>query len=97
MTTAVLSVKDLSVALPKGGASSALTPDGASRIILRVAEITPAPAATPEQINRIKAELTRSMQGDVLTEYLGALQKRYGLTVNEAALRQALGRSQEVE
>jgi peptidyl-prolyl cis-trans isomerase D len=80
-------------ALPKGGASSALTADGKSRIILRVAEITPAPAATPEQVARLKAEITRQMQGDVIGEYLDALQKRYGLAINEAALRQALGTS----
>ena len=31
------------------------------------------------------------MQGDIVGEYLDALQKRYGLSVNQAALRQALG------
>jgi peptidyl-prolyl cis-trans isomerase D len=87
-------------ALPKGGVASALTADGKSRIVLRVAEITPAPAATPEQITRLKSELTRQMQADVVGEYLDALQKRYGLAINEAALRQALGTStqqQDVE
>ena len=39
------------------------------------------------------AELTRQMQADVVGEYLDALQKRYGLAINEAALRQALGGS----
>ena len=79
--------------------ASALTSDGKSRIILRVAEIIPAPAATPEQITRLKAELTRQMQADVVGEYLDALQKRYGLAINEAALRQALGTNtqQDVE
>jgi peptidyl-prolyl cis-trans isomerase D len=80
-------------ALPKGGVASALAADGKSRIVLRVAGITPAPAATPEQITRFKAELTRQMQADVVGEYLDALQKRYGLAINEAALRQALGTS----
>ena len=39
------------------------------------------------------------MQGDIVGEYLDALQKRYGLSVNEAALRQALGTSaqQDIE
>ena len=31
------------------------------------------------------------MQGDIVGEYVDALQKRYGLSVNQAALRQALG------
>lgn len=78
-------------ALPKGGASSALTADGKSRIILRVADVVPAPAATPEQLERLKAEVTRQMQGDLIAEYLDALQKRYNVTINEAAVRQAMG------
>jgi len=78
-------------ALPKGGASSALTADGKSRIILRVAEINPAPAATAEEIARLKAEVTRQMQGDIVGEYLDALQKRFKLSINEAAVRQAVG------
>jgi peptidyl-prolyl cis-trans isomerase D len=78
-------------ALPKGGAASAATADGKSRIILRVADIKPAPPATPEQLARLKAEVTRQMQGDIVGEYLDALQKRYRLSVNQAALRQALG------
>jgi peptidyl-prolyl cis-trans isomerase D len=78
-------------ALPKGGAASAATADGKSRVILRVADIKPAAPATPEQLARLKAEVTRQMQGDIVGEYLDALQKRYGLSVNQAALRQALG------
>jgi peptidyl-prolyl cis-trans isomerase D len=83
--------------LAKGGASSALTADGKSRIIFRVAEITPAPVATTEQAERIKAELTRQMQGEAMTAYFSALQKRYGLTVNEAMVRQVLGRGTDVD
>ena len=36
-------------ALPKGGATSAPTADGKARIILRVADVIPAPPPTPEQ------------------------------------------------
>lgn len=78
-------------ALPKGGATSAPTSDGKARIILRVAEITPAPPPTPEQSDRLKAELVRQMQTDVLAEYVAGLQTRFGLSVNDAALKQALG------
>jgi hypothetical protein len=31
------------------------------------------------------------MQQDVLVEYVAGLEARYGLTVNDAALKQALG------
>jgi len=85
----------LAFALPKGGATSALTADGKARIVLRVADVVPAPAPTPEQVNQLKAELARQMQNDVLAEYIGGLQTRYGLTVNEAALKQALGTERE--
>jgi peptidyl-prolyl cis-trans isomerase D len=85
----------LAFALPKGGATSALTADGKARIVLRVADVVPAPAPTPEQVNQLKADLARQMQNDVLAEYIGGLQTRYGLTVNEAALKQALGTERE--
>jgi len=78
-------------ALPKGGATSAPTVDGKARIIMRVEEITPAPPATQEQMDRLKSEVARQMQQDVLVEYVGGLETRYGLTVNDAALKQALG------
>jgi peptidyl-prolyl cis-trans isomerase D len=77
--------------LPKGGATSAPTVDGKARIILRVAEITPAPPPTAEQTERLKNELARELQSDVLGEYVAGLQTRYGLSVNDAALKEALG------
>jgi peptidyl-prolyl cis-trans isomerase D len=78
-------------ALPKGGASSTLAADRKGRTLIRVAEVNPAPPATPEQVERLKSELSRQLQTDVLAEYVAGLQARYGLTVNEAVLRQAVG------
>ena len=78
-------------ALPIGGASSTATADGSSRIVFRVAETIPAPAPTKQQVDRLKAELTRQLQGDVLAGYIGGLQARYGVSINEAAVRQLLG------
>jgi peptidyl-prolyl cis-trans isomerase D len=77
--------------LPKGRAASAPTTDGRGRTIIRVAEISPAPDPTPEQIAALKTELTRQLQSDILAEYISGLQARYGLSVNQEALRQALG------
>jgi peptidyl-prolyl cis-trans isomerase D len=77
--------------LPKGGATSAPTVDGKARTILRVAEIIPAPAPTPEQSERLKNELARELQSDVLGEYVAGLQTRYGFSVNDAAIKEALG------
>jgi peptidyl-prolyl cis-trans isomerase D len=82
-------------ALPKGSAASALTADGKARSIVRVADVIPAAAPTPEQVNQLKADLVRQLQNDILVEYVGGLQARYGHSVNEAALKQALGTDRE--
>jgi peptidyl-prolyl cis-trans isomerase D len=81
--------------LPKGGATSALTTDGKARTILRVVDVIPAPPATPEQTERLKTELTRQMQTDILAEYIGGLQARYGVSINEPALKQIIGTERE--
>ena len=78
-------------ALPKGGATSAPSADGKARIILRVVDIAPAPPPTPEQTARLNEELARQMQSDVLAEYVSGLETRFGLSVNDEALKQALG------
>jgi peptidyl-prolyl cis-trans isomerase D len=78
-------------ALPKGGATSAPSSDGKARIVLRVVDIAPAPPATPEQTARLNEELARQMQSDVLAEYVSGLETRFGLSVNDEALKQALG------
>jgi peptidyl-prolyl cis-trans isomerase D len=78
-------------ALPKGAASSSATADGKTRTIFRVSDVTPATAATKEQAERIKAEVQRSMQGDALNAYVGALQTRYGVTINQQVFNQTLG------
>jgi peptidyl-prolyl cis-trans isomerase D len=81
--------------LPKGGATSAVAADNKGRTILRVVDIIPAAAPTAEQTERLKTELTRQMQTDILAEYVGGLQVRYGVSVNEAALKQTLGTGRE--
>src|SRR5262245_45773107 len=78
-------------ALPKGGATSAPSSDGKARIILGVVDIAPAPPPTPEQTARLNEELARAMQSDVLAEYVSGLETRFGLSVNDEALKQALG------
>jgi hypothetical protein len=60
-----------------------------------VVDVIPAPPATPEQTERLKTELTRQMQTDILAEYIGGLQARYGVSVNEPALKQIIGTERE--
>ena len=86
----------LAFTLSKGAATSALTADSKARTILRVVDIIPAPAATAEQMERLRAELNRQMQTDFLAEYVAGLQARYGVSINETALKQTLGTEREV-
>ncbi len=81
----------LAFTLPKGGAASALATDGKARIILRVTDVIAAPPPTQEQTDHLKGELARQMQNDTIAEYVAGLQSRYGVTINEAAVKQALG------
>ena len=67
------------------------TPDGKSRVILRVGDIIARPPATPEQTDALKADLAKQVRVDLLEQYVGGLRTRYGYTVNEKLLKQALG------
>ena len=78
-------------ALPKGGATSSPTQDSKARTIIRVADVIAAPPPTAEQSRRLKADLTRELQSDVLGQYVDGLEQRYGLSVNGEAIKQALG------
>ena len=82
-------------ALPKGGATSAPTADGKARIVLRVADVIPAAAPTPEQVNQLKAELARQLQNDVLAEYVGGLADALWPHRQRSRLKQALGTERE--
>jgi peptidyl-prolyl cis-trans isomerase D len=78
-------------ALANGKAASVETPDGKSRSVVVVTQITPPPAPSKEQSERISAELTRQLQSDLLSEYVAALQTRFGVSVNDAVLKRTLG------
>ncbi len=81
--------------LAKGAAASASSADNKSRTLIRVIDIITAPAATAEQSDKIKTELKRQLQSDTLNAYVGGLQTQLGVTVNEAAVRQALGQDRQ--
>lgn len=81
--------------LAKGAAASASSADNKSRTLIRVIDIITAPAATVEQSDKIKTELKRQLQSDTLNAYVGGLQTQLGVTVNEAAVRQALGQDRQ--
>lgn len=78
-------------ALAKGKPASVETPDGKSRSVIVVTEITPAPPPTKEQTDQLTNEIERLMQNDALGSYVSALQERLGVSVNESVLKRTLG------
>ena len=82
--------------MPKGGVASLPTADGRSRTIFRVADVIAAPSPTEEEAAAIKTELTRQMRVDVIDQYVSGLRARYGYTVDEKKLVEALGGQPEV-
>lgn len=78
-------------ALGRGAAASVESADGKSRTIIVVRAIVDPPAATPEQISKLRQELSRQLQGDTINTYVGALQERLGHSVNQTVYRRAMG------
>ena len=75
----------------KGGTGSAETRDNASRIVFRVTEITPAAAATAEEFTKLRSDIFRQVQGDVISSYLTSVQDKFGVHINETAFLRAIG------
>lgn len=86
---------NLGFALAKGAAGSTDTLDGKSRTILKVVDIIAAPPQKTEDAEKSKAELQRQMQSDVMAEYLAGLQARYGVSIDAAAFKRAIGADRE--
>jgi peptidyl-prolyl cis-trans isomerase D len=80
-----------SFTLAKDKAASALTTDSKSRIVFKVTAITPAPAPTKEQRDRLTKELQGALADETLSEYVIDLQKRLGTHINEAEFKRATG------
>ena len=78
-------------ALSKGDVASSPTVDGKSRTIFRIAAVTPAPPPSNEQLAALGGEVGRQVRIDLLEQYVAGLRTRYGFTVNEKALTQAMG------
>lgn len=77
--------------LRQGGFGSVATTDGKSRIVFKVLKVTPPPVATKKIKDRQIADLTRQLTDDVMIQYVSSLEGKFGVTVNQAGLRAALG------
>ena len=79
--------------LQKDKAGSAESANRSSRTIVRVIDITPAAAATKEQLDKLAKDAEGELANQELTEYTSALQERLGVDMNqaEAALKRIAG------
>lgn len=82
-------------ALPAGGVGTTDSADGRSRIVFRVVDIKQAPEPTKEQTAALAKELGEEMRDDVMSEYVGALKRSLGVTINEEAFRRLTGAGNE--
>jgi peptidyl-prolyl cis-trans isomerase D len=81
-------------ATPQAKATSAPSGDGASRVVMRIDAVTVPPAPSTDARNQLAAEVNQQVQNDVIAAYVAALQDRYGVQINQPALRQATGADQ---
>jgi peptidyl-prolyl cis-trans isomerase D len=77
--------------LAKDKAGSAPTPDGKSRTVFKLTEITPAPEPTKAQRQQITKELSNQLTDEALSEYVIALQGKLGTTINQEEYKRAIG------
>lgn len=81
-------------ALAKGAAGSAPAPDARSRMVIQLLDIKPAGIPTPQEVEKLREGLVRHVQNDVVEGYLGGLQERVGVSINQAAFNRALALDQ---
>lgn len=73
----------------EGGFGIALAATEPDRILFEVTRVVVPPAAADTA--RIASELSRQIENDVLLQYLAAIQKEIGVTVNDRLFAQAVG------
>ena len=76
--------------MAKDGVASMPTADSKSRTIFRVADVTAAQSPTPEEEAALKADVARQLRIDLIDQYVAGLRTRYGYTVDEKKLGEAL-------
>jgi peptidyl-prolyl cis-trans isomerase D len=82
-------------AFSAGKSSSAESAGKSSRIVFKVAEVTPAPAATKEQLDALSKSVQADLTSQALSEYTESLKKSLNASVNEAELKRAFGGSDQ--
>jgi peptidyl-prolyl cis-trans isomerase D len=81
--------------LPEGGYGSAPSGIGEGRIVFKVDKVTPPQPLDDKEAARLKAQIKLLIGDDAISEYFAALEKRYGVKVNEKALAKLVGTNEE--
>ncbi len=88
------SVMSQAFVMDKGQGGSAETNDGKSRTIFRVVEVTPATKPTEAETGAIERELKQQLELEQSEEYVSALRKRFGVSINEPEFKRVTGADQ---
>jgi peptidyl-prolyl cis-trans isomerase D len=81
--------------LPQGGYGSAPSGIDEGRIVFQVDKVNP-PADLPvPAAEELKRQLNVFLSDDMVAEYFAALEDRYGVTINQAALAKLVGGDQQ--
>jgi peptidyl-prolyl cis-trans isomerase D len=81
----------LAFTLAKDDFGSVQMTDRKAQAVLQLTEIKPAPPLDEKQAEELREEIRRSMGVDILTQYVGGLQKDYGVQKNNSAISALIG------
>lgn len=81
--------------LPEGGYGSAPSGVDEGRVVFKVDKVTAPPPVDERTSERLKQQLAMLMGEDTISEYFGALENRYGVTINQQALDKLIGTGEE--
>jgi len=81
--------------LPQGGFGSAPSGIQEGRIVFQVDKITPPEPLDAAGLAQVKQQLGLFVSDDIIAEYFGALEGRYGVKVNQEALAKLTGTGEQ--
>jgi peptidyl-prolyl cis-trans isomerase D len=81
--------------LPEKGYGSDPSGVDEGRIVFQVDKVTPPPPLEAPEVARLKEQIALLASEDAIAEYFGALESRYGVSVNQQALAKLVGTSEE--
>lgn len=81
----------LAFSLAKDDFGSVQMPDRKAQAVIQVTEVKPAPPLDESQAEALREEIRRGMGVDILTQYVGGLQKDYGVRKNTSAISALIG------